>query len=648
MTQPVTASRRITEDDAFIERVLQDASIPTLMMSLVHLTGDTSLLRGPIRPRTAALNELQGFMTDEEKAGVRVMALEALKRFRDGGCHLPPPPDRATIRQMMSFVVGEPVPEEYVPMMLEELALDARDARQPGWHRAVSTAERASFHVAIIGAGMSGLLQALRLKEAGIPFTVIEKNASVGGTWYENRYPGCRVDIANHLYCFSFEPSEEWSEHFCRREELLAYFRRFSARHDLGRHTRLETEVLAAKFDAASVSWTLTLRTREGCIEELRVKAIVSAVGQLNRPLIPEVPGRASFRGPAFHTAAWESQHTLEGKRIAVVGSGASAFQLVPEVAKIASQLYVFQRSAPWMLPNPLYHAAVSEGTKWLMQHVPFYARWYRFLILWPGTDAALPRIRIDPAWPHPERAVNAVNDEWRKGLIEYVKAQIGDDPALLEKVTPKYPVMGKRMLQDNGSWLAALKRPNVELITEGVTRIDAAGIVGSERHYDVDVIIYATGFHATEFLSPMEITGRGGRKLAEVWGDEPQAYLGITVPDFPNLFCLYGPGTNLAHGGSIIFNSECQVRYTTACIESLLENGLAAMEPKREVHDEFNRRLAAELETLVWSHPGAGSWYRNRAGRVVTTSPWRLVDYWNWTRAPKLEDYHLTVRNRD
>ncbi len=637
------AEKPITESDEFIARQLEGASIPTLMMSLVHLTGDTGILRGSIRPKVVMMGGFQGDLSEADQASVRALALQALKDYRDRGCTLPRQPDAALVQEMMNFMVGERVGDEYVPMMLEELALDGNDSRAPRWTREVPQATREKFHVLVIGAGMSGLLQALRLKEAGIPFTVVEKNDSVGGTWYENQYPGCRVDIANHFYSYSFEPYP-WTEYFSRRDELLEYFRHFVKRHGLEPYIRYNTEVTSAKYDEKLAVWDVELKSNTGgAPRKMRVNALVSAVGQLNRPRIPDIAGRDSFQGVQVHSAEWDPKLDLTGKRVAVVGSGASAFQLVPEVAKVASKLYVFQRSAPWMLPNPLYHEAVSSEFRWLVQHVPFYARWFRFLIFYPGSDGILPAIRIDKDYPHPERAVNALNDQYRANLVEYMKYQVNGNMELLEKVTPKFPFMGKRMLQDNGSWLRALQRPNVELISEAVTRIDEHGIIASKARYDVDVIVYATGFHATKFLWPIEVLGRGGKNLGEVWGDEPRAYLGITVPDFPNLFCLYGPATNLAHAGSIIFHSECQVRYTTACIQALLEHGARAMDVKPAVYDDYTRRLVAELETLVWSHPAADSWYRNKSGRVVTTSPWRLADYWKWTRSPNLTDYTLT-----
>ena len=386
---------------------------------------------------------------------------------------------------------------------------------------------------------------------------------------------------------------------------------------------RIEPELLAAIEE-----WCSTIRPRPS--KSAAVRELV-------------IEGLASFRGAAFHSAEWRHEQRLDGMRVAAVGSGASALQLVPEVAKQAARLFVFQRSPAWMIPNPAYHRRVSDGKKWLLKHVPYYGRWYRFLLFWPGSDGLLPSLVIDPEWPHPERSVNAVNDAMREMFTSYLKAQVGDDAALLDKVVPKYPPFGKRMLQDNGSWLAALKRDNVELVTDGIARITGDAIVTVDgTRYPVDVIIFATGFHANKFLWPMEIAGRGGVTLAERWGEEPRAYLGITVPGFPNLFCLYGPGTNLAHAGSIIFHSECQVRYVMGCIKALLQDGFRAMECRQEVHDAFNDRLQDALAKLVWSHPGMNSWYKNSKGQVTTTSPWRLLDYWRWTREPNLADYEL------
>jgi 4-hydroxyacetophenone monooxygenase len=400
----IAAELPITEDDAFLERALQDASIPSLMAAMVHLTGDTSPLDGPIRPKTPVMGEVQGYLGEDEKAAVRRGALEVLKRYRDGGCRLPSAPSGETVQRLMNFVVGTDVPADYVPMMLEELAIDGHDARAVKLERRLSDAEREDYHVLVIGAGLSGLAMGLRLKVMGLPFTVVEKNDEVGGTWYENRYPGCRVDIPSHFYSYSFEPSHEWTQFFAKRDELNRYFIRFADKHALRDHIRFNTELVSARWDDATKTWQVTLRRSDGRTYGMTARALVSAVGQLNRPLIPTFEGQDTFKGLQVHSAQWRDDIDLTGKRVAVIGTGATAVQLVPELAKVASKLLVFQRSPIWLLPNPKYHDAVSEGKKWLLKHVPYYARWYRFILLWLGTDGILPNLRIDPQWPHADR----------------------------------------------------------------------------------------------------------------------------------------------------------------------------------------------------------------------------------------------------
>jgi 4-hydroxyacetophenone monooxygenase len=638
------AAAPVSEDDAFIAAALERANLPTLLMSIIHLSGDLGILDGPIRPGPALLGDAQSGISEADKAAVRRRALFELCAYRDRGCTLPPPPPREKLHEMMSFMVGQEVPEAYTPMMLEEMALDGRDQRDVAWDARVTDAAKQAFPVLVIGAGMSGLLAAIRLGDAGIPYTVVEKNETVGGTWLENTYPGCRVDIANHFYCYSFEPNYDWSEFFSQRKELHEYFERVATKYGVREHIRFRIEVVSARWDEVRGDWEVALRGSDGREERQRYRAIVSAVGQLNRPRIPDFPGLARFEGPAFHSARFEHQHDLQGLRVAMIGTGASAFQLGPELAKTADRLLVFQRSPAWMLPNPDYHARVSPEKKWLLEHVPFYARWYRFLLFWPGSDGLMPALIIDPEWPHPERSVNALNEATRVFFTDYMKSQVGDRPDLLEKVVPKYPPFGKRMLQDNGSWLATLKRENVDLVTEGIREIRAKSIVTEDdAEHPVDVIVFATGFHANRFLWPIEVTGRGGVALGALWGDDPRAYLGITVPRFPNLFCLYGPATNLAHAGSIIFHSECQVRYVMGCIRGLLERGATTLECRQDVCDAFNEKLDAALARTVWSHPGMNSWYKNSKGRVTTTSPWLLRDYWTWTKEPDFADFVLS-----
>ena len=639
MRNPHAGEPFATPDEEIVAALL-DVSIPTLMLSLVHMSGDPEIIRGRLKPEGLFLNEVQGYMSEEDKAEVRALALEVIRGYRDRGCLEPEPISAELVHEMMTWLVCEEVPDEYVPMLLEEMELDGTDARRVDVP--LDAAARAAFPVVVIGCGQSGLLAGIRLKEAGIPFTIIEKNAGVGGTWWENSYPGARVDVGNHFYCYSFEPSDQWTEFFAQQPELQAYFEGVMAKHGIAPHVRWETEVLGAVWDDTDGTWSVRVRAADGSQDTLVARAVISAVGQLNRPHIPEIAGQETFAGPSFHSARWDHTLDLAGTRVAMIGAGASGFQIAPTIAAEVAHLTVFQRSAQWMFPNPNYHESVGPGVRWALRHLPFYGRWYRFLIFWPGCDKGLEAARVDPDYPDQQTAVSEMNDFTRQMFTDWIVSQIGDDPDLVAKVVPDYPATGKRTLQDNGSWLRTLTRDNVELVRTGIDHIEPDAVVTTDgERYPADVVVYATGFYVNRMLWPMEITGRGGVDLRTKWGERPAAYLGITVPDFPNLFCMYGPGTNLAHGGSLIFHSECQMRYITQCIEELIVSGHRSMEPRQDTCDEWHERSQRELKTLVWSQPSVKhSFFKNANGEIHGLSPWRLVDYWTWTKEPDFADF--------
>ena len=627
------------EDDVAIARMLEDVSIPVLVLSLIHITGDVSLLEGPLRPQGLFLNEVQGYMSDEDQAAVRAMALPILATWRDAGCPEPEPLDPVLIKAMMDWLVVEEVPAEYLRMLLEEMELDGIDGRRP---EALAGAGE-GLRAVVIGAGESGILAGVRLAELGVAFTILEKDDGVGGTWHENRYPGARVDVGNHFYCYSFEPSDHWTEYFSQQPELEAYFVSVAERHGLFEHIKLSTEVVSAAFDEDTSCWQIEADGPEGPTT-FEAELLISAVGQMNRPSIPDIPGLADFAGPAFHSARWDEGIDLEGKDVVMIGAGASGFQIAPAIAEEVSSLTVFQRTAQWMFPNPNYHAEVGEGLRWALRHLPFYGRWFRFLVFWPGCDAGLAAARVDPSWPNQQRSVSETNDLTRELFSDWIRSQVGDDEELLAKVLPDYPPTGKRTLQDNGSWLRALTRENVELVRCGIDRVVPDGVVDADGvHHRADLIVLATGFEVTKMLAPMRITGRGGVDLHERWGRRPAAHLGITVPGFPNLFLLYGPGTNLVHGGSLIFHSECQMRYISGCIAALARSGVKTMEVREEPCRTWHERSQAELAGLVWSQPSIKhSYFKNEAGEIHVLSPWRLVDYWAWTREPDISDFEM------
>ena len=379
-------------------------------------------------------------------------------------------------------------------------------------------------------------------------------------------------------------------------------------------------------------------------IHDIPGNAVISAVGQLNQPNFPNIPGRDLFKGPSFHSARWDHSVDLKGKNVAVIGTGASAFQFVPKIAPDAGKLIVFQRSPPWLAPTEDYHETVGEGKKALLEHVPFYDKWYRFYLFWTMTDGVYEAVKADPGWNGPEGTISEASAGLRELLVMKIGEQTGGDAALFEAVTPQYPFGGKRALRDNGVWIEALRRPNVNLVTQPVTAVTEAGVVTADgTEHAADVLIYGTGFKASSFLTPMTVVGKGGVSLHDAWDGDARAYLGMTAPGFPNFFMLYGPNTNIVVNGSIIFFSEASVRYVVEALRLMLDKGAKAIEVKADVHDAFNARVDEANARMAWGVEGVSSWYKNAKGRVSQNWPFPLVDYWEATRSPNVSDFELT-----
>jgi len=450
--------------------------------------------------------------------------------------------------------------------------------------------------VIIIGAGMSGLLAGLRLRRNGIAgFVILEKSHDVGGTWLDNAYPGSGCDVPSHLYSYSFAPNPHWSRMFARQGEILAYFRARADKGGLRENLTFGVEVDRAEWDAAAARWTVIA----GDGRSWRAPALIVATGQLNRPNIPDIPGRDTFGGPQFHTARWDDSVTLKGKRIGVIGSGASAIQIVPEIAPAAGRLTLFQRSPHWIIPRG--DRAFPSWMRCLFARVPATRLALRGLI-WKRLEAGYEAIRA----PGGKKA-----REMEKAARDHLAAQV-PDAKLRAKLTPDFPIGCKRTLVSD-DFYPALMRGNVEVETRAIAGIESEGV----RLIDgtliaLDVLIWATGFQTHGFVAPIAIHGPGGA-LADAWSDGAAAYRGTTVAGFPNLFLLYGPNTNLGHN-SIIFMVERQVEYTLPAILKLARGEAREVAVKAEAHEAYNAALQSRLATTAWA-AGCGSWYKTDSG---------------------------------
>ncbi|MBS1889226.1 MAG: NAD(P)/FAD-dependent oxidoreductase [Actinobacteria bacterium] len=645
--QPIDRSLPpLAADDAHLRAAIAEGNLPLLLLVLKMLTGEERWLEEPYRPtRARALedNDSGGF-TEERQEEIRGAAFDVLRELREERVEVPPPPDDDELIRMVSVSLGEEVPSEYGRPMAEEAGFVPRE--DVAWHGARPTAAD-EMSALVIGAGPSGIAVGTMLEALGIEHTIVDKNPSVGGVWWENDYPGAGVDTPTHMYSLSFSPNRSWGRYYAKQPEILGYLQRVADEHGVTDRVSFETEVERLDWDEEREVWTAQARTSGGARRTYEARVVISCVGIIGRPKIPKIEGMERFRGPMFHPAEWDYSVDLAGKRVAVIGTGATAMQIVPAIADSAERVLVFQRSAQWVAPNANYLREVSDGARLLMEHVPYYASFYRMRLIWQFQDKLLATLRRDPEWPHPERSVNAINDRHREYFLSHIEAELEGRPDLLAKVVPTYPPYGKRILMDNG-WYRTLRRPDVELIAEDVAAFSEEAVVtGDGERYPVDVVVLATGFHSTRILWPVEVHGRGGVELHRQWGDEDaSAYLGVSVPNFPNLFLIGGPHTFTGHGGSAIYMAESAIAYTSRLLIAMVEGGIGSLEVRADVTEDYNRRIDAEHEHLIWTHPGMTTWYRNKYGRIVSMTPWRGVDYWEMTRVPDLDEFLVHAPN--
>jgi cation diffusion facilitator CzcD-associated flavoprotein CzcO len=477
------------------------------------------------------------------------------------------------------------------------------------------------IHAAVIvGSGFAGLGMAIRLKRQGIDdFVVLEKASDVGGTWRDNTYPGCACDIPSVLYSFSFEPNHRWSRTFPEQREIWDYLRRCADSYGIRPHLRFGAELASAAFDDGAGAWRVS--TVDG--REFRGRALVLGLGALHQPRLPDLPGLAGFTGPVFHSSAWRHDVDLAGKRVAVIGTGASAIQFVPRLAPEVSRLHLFQRTPPWILPKG--DRPIGARQRRLLAAVPGLRRLWRTALFWK-LDARAVGFTTDP------RLMRLVQGAARRHLREQVA-----DPALRDRLTPDYTIGCKRILLSN-DYYPALERSTVELVTDPVASVSPTGVVtgdGTER--PVDAIVLGTGFQVTDALRGLDLVGAGGRRLADAWPDGPEAYLGMEVAGFPNLFFLIGPNTGLGHN-SMIFMIEAQLGYVLRRVRSLLAGAEQGVRP--DAQRRYNRRIQARLGRAVWSVGGCRSWYLDPDGRNRTLWPGPAFRYWLATRRRRAGDF--------
>jgi len=621
-------------DTAFIRRAVELADLDAVRVALYQHTGDAEVEALPVAAKLDP--EQRAWLIDKAAAWLE----------RNASTQMPPEPPAAQLRHLMTLATGRP---------MSDVEFEARrevPAFQPFPYAAQWSGEKPpipeGFKVAIIGSGLAGIAAAIQCELLGLPYVVLERQPEAGGTWTINRYPDVRVDTPSINYEYAFEKKFPWDEHFGRGDAVRSYIQHVSRKYGVHDNTRFATELKQATFDEARNLWVLEVATPKG-EETLEATFVITASGVFANAKFPDIEGIESFAGQIVHPSRWPPDLDLRGKRVAVIGNGSTGVQILGAIARDAEQVYVFQRTPQWVSPREKYGRPLEPELKWLVANFPGYWNWWRYMATASGFD--LHDFQVpDPDWQAKGGKVNRASDQLREFLTKYIETETGGRKDLIDRLTPDYAPFSRRPVVDNG-WYRALTRDNVELVCDGIARVTPEGIetVDGERR-EVDVIVSATGFDIVKYLWPARFVGRGGRDLHDTWseGDGPRAYLGMMMPEFPNMFMLYGPNSQPVSGGTGLPSwYVIWAAYAAQSAMRLIREGKSRVEVKREAYERYNAALDVESHKLIQMKKEGGierNYYVNaQHGRLQMNAPWLSPDFHQMCTIVEWDDLELS-----
>ncbi|WP_158726629.1 flavin-containing monooxygenase [Tomitella fengzijianii] len=628
-------------DRDYIERAVAYANTNALRVALYQVTRDPEVRAVPARRVMAAGSESVQ-IDDDGVALIRRKAVEYL--LEHAGEAAPEEVPDKELDELVQMAEAREIP----PFELDMRRLLPSFGRVP--HRARWSKDDltpAGFSVAIVGGGFAGLAMAMQLEQLGVPYRLFERRAEVGGVWSINRYPDARVDTLSAIYQFGFEKKYAWTEHFARQSEVRGYLDHVAHEHGIEDKIRFGHDVRDAWYDENADEWHLSIEVDGKRTVEHTAQVVVTASGLFATPKALDIPGIETFGGRVLHTTEWDESIEYQGRRVAVIGNGSTGVQILARLADDAESVAVCQRTPQWIMPRPGYGAPIEDELRWLIDAMPCYWNWDKFVAGMSSTDL-YEQLLVDHEWIRAGGQVSERNDALRAVLEGYIAQQVGGREDLIGRLIPDYPPMTRRPVVDN-DWYASLTRENVELVTEGIESIDETGLRFADgSHREVDLIVTAVGFQAQKYLWPTRYRGRGGRTLEEAWAEEgAKAYLGMTVPDFPNLFMLYGPNSQpVASGTGLPCWFEIWTRYIGEALVMMLEGGHSAMSVRPEVFEKYNSLIDDEARRLVYLLDDSAfkkNYYVNDWGRLQSLAPFTGEHLFSMSANVDPDDFEFT-----